>query len=112
MGNIKTSQPIHNLRSQSCQTTRKFTIKRYTPTERKIPGCEQERNQSPGKNMGKYRMQRRNHKTTKTHYAKRRHYATTGCKLVKTTTPYHQQNFIGRPNQPIKHQSHKIPQTI
>ena len=44
--------------------------KRYTPTERKIPGRDQERNQILGENLGKHLIKRRNHKTTDTHYTK------------------------------------------
>ena len=52
--------------------------KRHTPTERKIPGCEQEWDHIPGKKMGEHRKKRQNHKTTNTHHTKRRHYTTAG----------------------------------
>ena len=74
--------------SQSCQTTRSYTIKKV-PTERKIPGREQEWNQFSGENNSKLRTQQWSHKTTDTNYTKKRHYTTTGCNLVKTTTNYH-----------------------
>ena len=86
--------------------------KRNTTAKRKIPRCEQKRNQIPGENTGKPWIQRRNYKITDTYHTKRRHCTTTGCELVKTTTNHYHQNSIGRTHQPIKWHPHKISQTI
>ena len=62
--------------------------------------------------MGRYRIQRKNHKITNTNYTKRRHYTFISCKLARTTANYHQQNFTGRTHQPIRKHLRKIQQTI
>ena len=61
-----------------------------TTLKRKIPRCEQKGNQIFGESMGKYRIQRRNYKTTSIHYAKKRYQNAAGRKLAKTTANYHQ----------------------
>ena len=75
---------------------------RNTTTKRKTPRCEQKQNQFPGENMGKHQIQRRNYKTANTYHKKKRHYTTTECELLKTTTNHYQQNSIGRTHHPTR----------
>ena len=62
--------------------------------------------------MDRYRIQRKDHKTTNTDYTKKRHYTIIRCKLAKTTVNYRQQNLTGRTHQPIRKHLHKIHQVI
>ena len=46
--------------------------------------------------MGRYRIQQYTNKTTASSYKKNRHTNFFGCKLVKKTPNYHQQNRIAQ----------------
>ena len=89
-----------------------YDTKDIKPLKKKIPRRKLKRNQIPGEDMVRYRVQRKDHKITITNYTKRRHYTTIRCKLAKTTANYNQQNLIGRTDQPIRKHLHKIQQTF
>ena len=86
----------------------KLYNQKETQPLKKIPGCEQKRNEIPRENIRKHRIERQNYKITKTYHTKKLYYTTTGCTLVKTTTTLYQQNSFGRTQQPIKWHPHKI----
>ena len=82
------------------------------PLKERYQDVNQKRDQVLGNSMGEYRIQRRNQNATNTYHTKRRHHTITRCELASTFTKYRQQNPIGRTQQPIHRNAHKIPQII
>ena len=62
--------------------------------------------------MGRYRTQRKDDKITNPNYKKKRYHSIIRRELVETITNHHQQNSIGRTNQPIRNHLREIQQTI
>ena len=72
-----------------------------------IPRCEQKRNQSPGKGIGKCKIQQHQNEIANSNY-NARHDFPPGSTLAETTTKYHQQNLNVQRNQPIRNNLHKL----
>ena len=80
--------------------------------EGKILSCGQKRNQTPGKDLVKCRLQQHKNGIATTNYKTRRYNTPSESIMAETFTIYHQQNLTGQRNQPNRNNVHKIQKPV